>query len=105
MDQIKNDKPDKKDVISFIIVFAIISILVIVAIIFSREQTHRSEEIINSRFEVEVSEPIELQYTPHHYLYVVTDRETDVQYLIISDNNGVGITTMRDTNGMVLLRE
>ena len=36
---------------------------------------------------------------------VLTDRETDVQYLVVVGNSGVSVTTMRDTNGAVLLRE
>lgn len=38
-------------------------------------------------------------------IYIIVDREKDVEYMLIATPNGTGLTTMRDTNGMVLLRE
>ena len=68
----------------------------------SRNNNANMEDSSHTRFEIEYKQNLEGWGTR---LIVVTDRETDVQYLITQASNGIGVATMRDTNGAVLLRE
>lgn len=67
-----------------------------------RQSSPKEEEELASRIEV-----IEEGTIDKYYNYkIVTDRETDVEYLIIQKpGDGVGVTIMRDSGGMVKLRE
>ena len=72
------------------------------AIRFSKRENQSSIEDRLPRFET-----IEEGQLDKNYLYykVVVDRETDVEYLIINRGDNISVSLMRDSGGMVLLRE
>lgn len=58
-----------------------------------------------NRFDVEHIEALSIPERRYAHVGIITDRETDVQYIIVYDKKGIGISTMRDKGGTVLLRE
>ena len=82
-------------------IICLILLLVAIGIITYKDKTPvKDPEQTEERFEVDCRQKID-----DYELIIVTDRETDVQYLVTKSGYGIGVATMRDTNGMVLLRE
>lgn len=69
---------------------------------FEAEEGLATEENTDSRIEI-----IEERVIPGSYFnyYIIVDRATDVTYLMVGDNHGVGITELRESGGTVKLRE
>ena len=84
-------------VVSFFIVF-----LLLILFAWRREPSSKEEEDLASRI---IS--IESGTIDEYYNYkIIADRETDVEYLIIQKaGDGIGVSIMRDSGGMVKLRE
>ena len=109
-EEIKNNKSDEKEktsanVAAIVCMVAIVGLLLLSCAIAEYKNVpviSMEKPIDNNRFEIEMTE--KLPNTPN-YVSVITDRNTDVQYLVVYGSSGIGVTTMRDTNGMVLLRE
>ena len=90
----------------------VISILIILCMIFGivyntlvSQNNGMIPQIEENRFEIEHIEELPLINDETSYICVISDRNTDVQYLVVYDRNSMGITTMRDKGGTVLLRE
>ena len=95
-----------------IICVVVCALLLLVAFYVIRYEDLKAQRTANASSNIEGTDSddrFEIEYTQrisnYEYLIVVTDRTTDVQYLITRSTEGIGVTTMRDTNGMVLLRE
>lgn len=78
-----------------------IVVLIIMGVICGNASSNDAIEH-DSRIEVIEQGHIDGTYTNY---YIVVDRNTDVEYLIIGKNDNYSITTMRDTGGTVLRRE
>lgn len=92
------------------IILTIISVLIILCMAFGMLYYRSSDnklipQIDENRFEIEHIEELPLTNDETSFICVISDRNTDVQYLIVYDRNSMGITTMRDKGGTVLLRE
>lgn len=92
------------------IILTIISVLIILCMAFGMLYYRSSDnelipQIEDNRFEIEHIEELPLTNDETSFICVISDRNTDVQYLIVYDRNSMGITTMRDKGGTVLLRE
>lgn len=92
------------------IILTIISVLIILCMAFGMAYYRSNEDklipqIDENRFEIEHIEELPLTNDETSFICVISDRNTDVQYLIVYDRNSMGITTMRDKGGTVLLRE
>lgn len=101
-DRSKIDKTMEKFVIGVIIGCFIATCISAGVIRFSKRENQSSIEDRLPRFET-----IEEGQLDKNYLYykVVVDRETDVEYLIINRGDNISVSLMRDSGGMVLLRE
>ena len=88
------------ELIGVLIVF--LAMLCMIFFFHMRQSSPKEEEELASRIEI-----IEEGSIDRYYNYkIVVDRETDVEYLIIQKpGDGVGVTIMRDSGGMVKLRE
>lgn len=92
------------------IILTIISVLTILCMAFGMLYYRSNDnklipQIEENRFEIEHIEELPLTNDETSFICVISDRNTDVQYLIVYDRNSMGITTMRDKGGTVLLRE
>ena len=95
-------KDFKLNIIGFIVIAHIIFLSFLLFFSVRRTTNSKEEEEPASRIEV-----IEERSIDKYYNYkIIVDRETDVEYLIIQKpGDGIGITIMRDSGGMVKLRE
>ena len=95
-------KEFKSDMIGFVAVIFFIFCSLLLFFGMRRTASSKEEEELASRIEV-----IEEGSVDRYYNYkIIVDRETDVEYLIIQKpGDGVGVTIMRDSGGMVKLRE
>lgn len=95
-------KDFKSDMIGFIVIAHIIFLSFLLFFSVRWKTSSKEEEEPASRIEV-----IEKGNIDRYYNYkIIVDRETDVEYLIIQNpEGGVGITILRDSGGMVKLRE
>lgn len=106
-----NDEESKKknkiwDIVLLIsiILFVIISIFIIIDSSKKAKEKEAYDYIDDVRFDVIVSQKEPTDSDIKQFI-VVADRNTDVEYLVVIGKNGVGVTTMRDKGGTVLLRE
>ena len=85
-----------------LLVVFISAIFLLVMVLIVRKPSSMEEEEPASRI---VS--IESGTIDKYYNYrIIADRETDVEYLIIQKpGDGIGVTIMRDSGGMVLFKE
>lgn len=94
----------KKNLMMDIVGFTIVSLFIgcIIFLFAARGASPKAEEELDFRIEL-----IEEGSIDKYYNYkIVVDRQTDVEYLIIQKpGDGVGVTIMRDSGGMVKLRE
>ena len=75
---------------------------IIAFIIYSGRASSNAEVEHDSRIEIIEESAISGSY----YNYVIlVDRDTDVTYLLVQDSHGIGITEIRDSGGMVKLRD
>ena len=90
------------NVVGTIIVSFFIFLLIFSLFAGRRGASSKEEEDLASRIEI-----IEEGSIDKYYNYkIIVDRETDVEYLIVQKaGDGVGISIMRDSGGMVKLRE
>ena len=96
-------KKFKLNIIDFIIIAHIIFLSLLLFFSVLRKASSKEEDEPASRIEV-----IEEGSVDRYYNYkIIVDRETDVEYLIIQKHpgEGIGVTIMRDSGGMVKLRE
>ena len=97
----------KNSSIAFSVTIISVILLVFVAAFVATREKSTEKQLLpeeQNRFETAYSE----EFPTESYinkLLVISDRETDVQYLVVISSTGVGVTTMRDTGGTVLLRE
>ena len=94
------DNSDKIGLAVWISILTIVA-LIIMGIIYKNAS---SNDAIEHDSRIEVVEEGNINGTYINY-YIVVDRETDVEYLIIGKNDNYSIATMRDTGGTVLRRE
>ena len=94
----------KKNLMMDIVGFTIVSFFIgcTIFLFAVRGTSPKAEEELDFRIEL-----IEEGSIDKYYNYkIVVDRETDVEYLIVQKpGDGVGVTIMRDSGGMVKLRE
>lgn len=95
----------KKNLTTDIVGFIIISLFILCTVfLFAvRGTSPKAEEELDFRIELIEEGSID-RYCNYK---IVVDRETDVEYLIVQKpgGDGTGITIMRDSGGMVKLRE
>lgn len=104
----EQEEPMRNKIDLFIIAVIILGLVFALTVIalFGKAFTEEPSDIIDDpRFDVMVTQKGESDSYVKQYI-VVADRETDVEYLIVvGKSGGLGVTTMRDTGGTVLLRE
>ena len=86
-----------------LMIFSFVAIIILLYVnFFVRQPSPVEEEDLASRIV-----GIESGTIDRYYNYkIIADRETDVEYLIIQKpGDGVGVTEIRDSGGMVKLRE
>lgn len=100
----KNDvgKPIEKFIMGFILGCFIITCIFAGIVKMSRSESRGEMEDESPHFDTMEQGTIEGTYFQY---IIIADRDTDVEYLIIRRGDNVSVTLMRDSGGMVLLRE
>ena len=100
----KNDtgKSIEKFIMGFILGCFIITCIYVGAAKISEGKNQGGTEDGSPHFDTMEQGTIEGTYFQY---IIIADRDTDVEYLIIRRGDNVSVTLMRDSGGMVLLRE